>query len=459
MSQYLSYAQFIKDVQNFKKSGKKSGHEFNKYDTPTHKYFKILFYFGGTNANLAIDATGDASGLLSPTWEFFTDDESKTDYYNYNSAWAYLKMNDENERADQLKQFVSLLSNISTYSPWYFTTIGGISEALERKAADDDKFEIGEPKKLTITCLPDAFDNRIGTLLELYRSITWSWVQKKEILPVNMRKFDMAIYMFESPVINWHKTDENEYDHLDDGFGSPSYKMLEFHDCEFSYNSIKSGWSDLNNQEGFTPSYTIEISYNDCYEISHNEMILKTIGDIISTDTYQTVMIDGENSRSIESLPVVASNAQAQAVSNKQATLATAQITTKFAKSDNTYISYGNLENNTRSDVSTKHVNTRYEPGFLQNAVGAVAGHLVADVKSLLKRAVLGNIHTYSLTNIKDQLSDLAQGNLIKTGMTVAQYVKSGQQRAAAKIKGKPSGDMFPEPIKASQIPLGNIFE
>lgn len=425
MSKYLSYAQFVKDRKNFKQAGRKSGGEFNLFDNPSHKYFKLLFYFG-SNADKETNLTsasngGQSSGLLAPTWNVFNMNSDKNDYYNYNSAWAYLKMNDENERAAMLEQFVTLLSNINTYSPWYFQTVGGLAEALERKPAESDKFEIGDTKKLTITCLPDAFDNRIGTLLELYRSIVWSWVQKKEIIPSNLRKFDMAVYIFESPIANWHKDDDNDYDSLDDTVHRTSYKMLEFHDCEFNYNSIKSGLNELNNQEGFSPTYTIEISYNDCYEISYNELAVQAIGDIIQTDTQQSVMADGV-------------------------------------------------------DIITQE-RTIQQSGILSNAIKQVAGHLVADVKHVIKRAVLGNIHTFSLTQIRDQVSDLMEGNIIKTGMTVAQYIKSGQQRAAMKNKRaasgnifpiteitddepkqKPSGDIFPEPELSNKKPSGNIF-
>lgn len=477
MSKYLSYAQFVKDRQLFKRAGTNSGDAFNIYDNPSHKYFKILFYFGSNadkEANLTSSTNiGNSSGLLAPTWDIFDTSFDKTDYYNYNSAWAYLKMNDENERAAMLEQFVTLLSNINTYSPWYFQTIGGLSEALERKVIEDGKFEIGDAKKLTITCLPDAFDNRIGTLLELYRSIVWSWVQKKEIVPANLRKFDMAVYIFESPIANWHKDDDNDYDSLDGSGRTPSYKMIEFHDCEFNYNSLKSGYSELNNQEGFSPSYTIEISYNDCYEVSYNEFVFKTLGDVIATDTYQSLIRDRiAIDNKLESVVPVVSPAEKQSLEALKRPVAPTE--TDIPYNINTTITYGNLEDNNRTGVSTRKDKVEFEQGFLSNAIGQVAGHLTADVKSVFKRKLLGNIHTYSLTQIRDQASDLIKGNVIKTGMTVAEYIKSGQQRAAMKnkrtasgnifpitanaTKHKPSGDLFPEPERTNKKPYGNIF-
>ena len=178
MSEFLSYKNILNDIKNYKKSGSKSGSDFNIYDTPTHKYFKVLFYFG-SNSEFGND---DGSGLLAPTWEIFNNSErpGALKYYDFNSAWSYLKLNDENERAEKLERFVTLLSDISSKSPWYFTQIGGLDEALNRSAADGEKLEMTN-KKLTITCLPDAFDNRISTLLSLYRDITWSWIHKKEI--------------------------------------------------------------------------------------------------------------------------------------------------------------------------------------------------------------------------------------------------------------------------------------
>lgn len=463
MSKYLSYAQFIKDMQNFKTAGTKNGNEYNLYDVQSHKYFKILFYFGSSSdaeSNLSLKSNNDgwSSGLLAPTWHIFENDNTKDDYYNYNSAWAYLKMNDENERADKLETFVTLLSNISTYSPWYFSSVSGIQEALERKPAEDEKFEIGDTKKLTITCLPDSFDNRIGTLLELYRDVTWSWIHKKEIIPANLRKFDMAIYIFESPVANWHKMSDNDYDSLDDTVAPPSYKMLEFHDCEFNYNSIKSGWSELSNEEGFAPKYTIDISYNDCYEISYNELLLKTIGDVIQTDIYQAVLEDNMTINSIKSDIQLPTAAQTQKIDKLKLPSYENQSDEDKYNLKKT-ITLGNLENNNHYGMSIRQEKVEYEQGFLSNAIGQVAGHLTDDVKSFFKRKVLGNIHTYSLTQIRDQVSDLMEGNVIKTGMTVAQYIKSGQQRAAMKNKRTASGNIFSiTDNETKQKPSENIF-
>ena len=508
----LSYAQFLKDIKNFKSAGTKSGNDvsrdFNLLDTPAQKYFKILFYFGSMS-EYDTD-TNHLSGLLAPTWEVFNPlsnadfflEKDTLQYYDFNSAWSYLMLNDELERAEKLEQFVTLLSDINTYSPWYFTSISGINEALERKATEDGKIDMNDRKKISIKCLPDAFDNRITTLLELYRDITWSWVQKKEIIPANLRKFDMAVYIFEAPNDIWHYSGSGFIERIIDSpsIYQPSYKMIEFHDCEFNYNSIKSGWDELNNQTGFSPSYTIDISYNDCYDVSYNEFMLKTIGDVIKTDT-AAVTYD-ENGIITATQNVVSQKVEPseEAKSVLQDKLDASVNIEGFKRSEDEKINtYGNLKDrhsitdpafneevndtkigvegfkhskdgkiNTYGNLKDRHgiidpafkekTKPIYQPGFIDNALGQVAGHLVTDVSSMFKRAVLGNLYTYSLTQIGNQIGDALQGNLIKTGITVAQYIKNGQQRAAEKIKKKPSRNLFPEPEMNNQKPKGDLF-
>lgn len=423
MSELLSYSNILNDINNFRRSGSASGSDFNIYDTPAHKYFRLLFYFG-SNPEFG---DGFGSGFLAPTWDNMVGEQ----YYNYNSAWAYLKLNDENERAEKLEQFITLLSDINTNSPWYFSTLGGIDGALERKGPEDGVIEIAD-KKLTITCLPDAFDNRIGTLLELYRDITWSWVQKKEIVPANLRKFDMAVYIFETAENNWHLTKGGSFPKdtiiagTDDTGFKPSYKMLEFHNCEFNYNSIKTGWSELNNQTGVSPTYQIEITFADCYEISYNDIMMRTIGDVITTDMINSAT--GDNAYK------------------------------SVAQQDST-IQADNIKARTYPDYSEQNIKEieKQSKTWLNKALGQITGHLVSDVADWAKQKLMGNIYGFSLTGLRDNVNDFLQGNVIKTGMTLAQFAREQKNKNAKPVKA--SGNIYEVPKETTKSSkLGNIF-
>ena len=441
----MSYGRFLKDRAEFRRSGTRHGSDFNLFDTPSQKYFKILFYFGVDDGSTDDVPTG---GLLSPTWNIKNIDNK---YYNYNSAWAYLKMNDENERAEKLEHFVNLLSNINSNSPWYFSTVGGLQDAIERKVASDGKFEMPDSRKLTITCLPDAFDNRITTLLDLYRDITWSWHLKREILPVNLRKFDMAIYIFESPLHYWHD-DDNRLD-INNNLFRPSYKMFEFHNCEFDYNSIKSGWNELNNTTGFAPTYTIDIKYDDVYEISWNELMMRTIGDIITTDIWMTANSVAQQDSSAQ-LDYLKTKLSSTGIGNN-----TPDNDDRDVRNQKVKYKKRNFKNGDDLGIIPMHEGSKnHDAGLVGNALKQVFGQVKTHVKSKINRALLGNLHTYSLTQIGSQIKSALQGNLIPTAQAAKDYVKEANERNA--IKPTANGNIYAQQKAAMKVKAkGNIFK
>lgn len=289
----VSYKTILNDIKNFRRiEGDFSGH-----DTPAQKYFKIFFHF----ENNDIDGNENHTGLLAPTWLLEPKDN---ELYTYNSAWSYLRMNNELERSSMLEDFVSMLSNISSNSPWYFAELGGLEQAIERKQVTDRDFKIEDSnKRLTIKCLPDAYDDRISTLLDLYRSIVWSWQWKREVLPANLRKFDMSILVFDTPTRPYssYTLYNKNIDYAEIGMYhtkgtvyNTSYKLYEFHNCEIDYNSTKSGIGAINNGQGIQPEYTIEISYDDCYESRYNEFLGRMdFGDLLVWDNNVNYDDDG----------------------------------------------------------------------------------------------------------------------------------------------------------------------
>ena len=448
MSRTISYKTILNDRDLFRKSGTKSGGEFNLLDTPGTKYFKIFFYFNNGDSETPLEVS-KSTGLLAPTWDVSPTPNDST-YYQYNSAWSYLKMNREDERADQLVKFVNLLSNISSQSPWYFSEITGLDSALERKQVIDFKWE-EERKKISIKCLPDAYDNRIGTLLDLYRSIVWSWQMKREVLPSNLRKFDMGIFIFNDPIANFsvlynynanQTTDEilldkNEYGRdikknlknrkiresgsedmitikrdkkdipkrrysvigEDENSYRSSYKYIEFHNCEIDYNSSKSGLSTLNKKEGVPFEYTIDISFDDCYEHQFNESLFMGFGDMIQWDLISNIEYNYKPEKPNSVIPTV-------------------------DELLNWYSSHSAYFDNIPNIKHTPNTN-----GFLTQAFNQVVETVKEAGGSILKKAVLGNLYTFSLTKMKDQLKSLSKGNIWGATHNVINYIQEDNQR------------------------------
>lgn len=440
MSSLLSYASIMSDRENFRLAGT-SANDFNKFDTPGLKYFKIFFYFTNGDSDSNMGNLNESGGLLAPSWKIpgIGDDN----YYKYTSAWSYLKMNYEDERANNLEKFVNLLSNISSESPWYFMELSGLDAALERKTVMDKEFKIDETRsKISIKCLPDSFDDRIATLLDLYRSIVWSWTTKREVLPANLRKFDMGVFIYETPNMPFHKmiknnaastkgSDTYEYGEMGDGEEyKTSYKYIEFHNCEIDYGSAKGNFSAINNAEGIAPEYTIDIHFDDCYETRYNEMILASIGDMIEWDMVSKI---SENQPSNE-----------------------AELNTQLtARSE--YYEGGFFPLSEVVEPMSDPRSEYREGGFFHNAAKQLIGTGLNAVEGLVKKVALGNLYTFSLSRIGNQFKSLASGDVWSTARNVSEYMNDSNQRKSNDLKVNIFGRVE-EKGSNPNGPIGNIY-
>lgn len=283
--------------------------EFNRLETPARLYFRIFFHFN----------TG--YGLLNTGENFIDFDPTRTGYTaDTNTAASYLYNNGEMQRKQMLDDFVTLLSNINTYSPWYFQSIDGLQDALRRPEYTGE-FKIDEePRSITIKTLEDAYDNRISTLLDLYKAAAFSKIQHKEILPANLRRFDMSIYIVNTPIAYVHygyglnsgggvvkrslgldgsparpladaNFDEVTFeipDYREWANGSSeifsSAKLIELRGCEIDPNSAASAYTEVKSDEPFGMSHEIKITFRDIIEQRYNDTLNRIIGDYIFMD-------------------------------------------------------------------------------------------------------------------------------------------------------------------------------
>lgn len=396
----LSYSRFIDDRKKFRSS--------SRYDEPGTFYFKIFFYFNnpgdptGFTSNL-LDLSSDMeAGLYNTAWKPATNykasvgmqDGAQAADISSNTAFNYLLINGERERAGYLRDFVYLLSEISSESPWYFKSVEGLDSAVERAYYKEFKFE-DAPRALTITCLKESIDNRITTLLELYRAACYSQRWKREVVPENLRKFDMGIYIFQSPISGLSYDSSNK--RLVGFNDSPSRefansKYFEFHNCEFDQDSIKSCYTSLDNEAGTEIEPKITINYDECIVSSYNESLCKFIGDIVKLD------IDGRDERALE---------------NNSATRAELEGDGKYTLVD----------------------------AIFDNTVGKISELAVKTVR----KAYLGNVYGLSVRNFVGNAEQLLSGDLIGgTISTVKNVVKTGKSIE----RGNVAHDLLPSLIK-----------
>ena len=266
------YTDFINERNTFLK------HLSNGFDIPNWLYFKIFFEFD-TNFGLF-------GGLMNN--EHNLGINCASNYLNYCSD--LYKQEKINDRWISLNSFVHLLSYINIYAPWFFKSIKNLSQISNPLIS-----KFGEEKFIEIELEQDAIDMRITTLLSLYKYACYDDMNQKEIIPENLRKFNMCLVLFESPINNIHnvmvkngsdlkRLNQSDLPVNDENSDKPinimSYKLYKFINCEIDPLTI-GGYipNEITNDNPFQlGKNTIKIKYDRVYEYNMNEYMGIMIG-------------------------------------------------------------------------------------------------------------------------------------------------------------------------------------
>lgn len=233
-------------------------------------YFKIFFKFN-TNYGLFGGIVDDTKSI--------------------NTAIEYLENCSKSYSADQIAQrqiallkFVGSLSYINENAPWFFDSITGLNNA--------NSVKINEPNKdneIEIGVKEDAVDMRLTTLFELYKYACFDNINLKEIIPENLRKFDMTILLFHTPLRYYQtgfqsiKNGTHEYKSFNsNNLGDRmSYLMFTFTNCEFDIDSINSVIpGSISNESAFNlGKSSFKIKYKRVYKHTSNEWSKIFFGD------------------------------------------------------------------------------------------------------------------------------------------------------------------------------------
>jgi len=165
----------------------------NKYKDPEMSRFQKTNLFFETNTFMT---TQDPSIIaFRLMFDFNTSPLLTIDETNKNTAHSYLLSINELERAAYLKHFVEVLKFISNDMSWYFQAIEGLDEIWKR--------DFSNPvvsKDITIECLDDVTFKMTG-LIDLYRKACFDFENIREVVPHNLRKFNMGVYVFNSTFV------------------------------------------------------------------------------------------------------------------------------------------------------------------------------------------------------------------------------------------------------------------
>jgi hypothetical protein len=201
-----------------------------QYEDPTYLGFKIVVDFGtlpinsedGLPPSPLFKAT---SYLYGNSNDFWARNPFGQEQYNfrtqtnvaYYSATSYLEEREADfqyggKRSDMIRQFTNSFSDLLNNTPWFIQSIQGLDELMKAPrggyASQGDAANVFNPqrtanKTLTFNTL-ESMNLRVTALADLYNQATFDYDFMREVVPRNLRKFTM--YIFVSEIRNFFKT-------------------------------------------------------------------------------------------------------------------------------------------------------------------------------------------------------------------------------------------------------------
>jgi hypothetical protein len=258
------------DLPSFRKSGlfKKgdiTGTDMSAYQDPTYLSFTLLFDMQLTSPLF----NGEAAGFM------------KKHLVNQNPAKYQHKL-------DSLLAFKEALYKINSEMPWHWQSLAGVERMVQ--FTPENPFFGGDDAKLTIGCL-ETINLNISGLMQLYRKAVWDESNWRYILPPNLRKFTM--YLFISDVRGLY---DNSAAGVLTGENLRPFFMFELRFCEFDMTSGNKALADLSAASPEAATNEIIINYNRVYRVDAralNGAIFQS-KDISKKDATQNIVAEKE---------------------------------------------------------------------------------------------------------------------------------------------------------------------
>lgn len=176
----------LPDPVVFKKGATRSD---SLHEEPTLVSFFFLFHF---------DYAGNDESISSPLFAPAT----KTDGTPIKSARNFFEKTLANSAPDyaadklaRLNSFQAILKKVNTEMPWFFQTVTGLE--LARQYNEEEPWRGVDKPKIEIECLEENIEFTATKMMSLYRNVVWDDKRMVRIIPTNIAKFTMDVYVTE----------------------------------------------------------------------------------------------------------------------------------------------------------------------------------------------------------------------------------------------------------------------
>ena len=289
------------------------GSTVSPYGEPGMFFYKVLFNFNtsyGLLGGLIKESNGATNKDINTAWQFLKNNIGSGRFSKGYSNTLETKLG-------YLEKFGKLLNFISNECPWFFKDVEGLTEALRYNF---DELVPQKNRSIKITFNPDAVDMRVSTLIDLYKQACYDWVNFKEIIPENLRKFDMCIMLFNPPIARLNfdgdiTTDDMQfpnnnpvsasYKQFSGNINDPnamSFKCIYLKNCEIVIDELNSFKETFNNESGFNQELSMTISFERHYSYNINKELKLLVADsgLTTTTTSESIQTTTTTNQNID---------------------------------------------------------------------------------------------------------------------------------------------------------------
>ena len=222
--------------------------------------------------------------IVTSTRGNITSTRTTTTFNNtivYNAVnWLYNR--NEDRRAQYLKDFIEGLYTIQRDFPYMFQKIGGVQKLGE---VDTSRGQRLKDCTLQLTCISDGIDQKIRSLLELYKKAAWDEIYQRWVLPDIYRFFRMIIYVFDDRSVSMgHGMFNPDQDYF-------PVCAFECSPCEFVMKPYGEGEYTVDYKSVKTSEPVIEVKVNNVRTYMSNQLFRRCmyIKDIITKKDHEFV--------------------------------------------------------------------------------------------------------------------------------------------------------------------------
>lgn len=269
---YPSSYNFIKRFIQVPTDIKGGNNGVTSLDDPTYLGFELLFLRSSPLFNGALEGQSE---LVNFSNNDSPEDplSSSSSLYPGESAVGYLEQIGEFKRAAYLRAFVQGLFQINRDRPYYFQAIEGLIEAWNKSSdfSNDPYIGSAEGEGITIGCI-EAIDLKLTALFTLYKMAVYDSKYRRYILPKNLMKFDVEIYVSEIRKFNTTRSklisiSDNQGDNTaksSDFVGENTSQIkFKFKKCVWDISVVGKTFDTVSNSDMSVSSTDIKFSYSN----------------------------------------------------------------------------------------------------------------------------------------------------------------------------------------------------